>query len=100
MDGISQELSDEVCKVVTGKSKILDLSQANKKLKPTRKFLTSDSSPIGRGLATSHFAQLNDAINDFDVNKFEQIRSDILALYDTEMADVKERLFENDTWKH
>lgn len=100
IDRISQALSDEVCKVVTGKSKILDLSQAEKKLKPIRKFLMSNSSPLARTLARVQFGLLYDAVNDFDVNKFEQIRADILALYDGVMADVKDRLFENDTWKH
>ncbi|KAK5102543.1 hypothetical protein LTR70_000401 [Exophiala xenobiotica] len=100
IDGISQGLSDEVCKVVTGKSKILDLSQAEKKLKPVQKFLTSNSSPLARTLARVQFALLHDSVYDFDVNEFEQIRAGILALYEEVMADMKNRLFENDTWKH
>jgi len=100
INGVSRELSDEVFKVVTDKSKILDLSKAKKKLEPMRKYLIQDSSPVARALAASHFAQLTNAIYDFDVNKFEEVRSEILDLFDAEMAHVKERLFEKDTWKH
>lgn len=100
INGVPQELADDVCKVVTGKSEILDLSQAKKNLKPLRKFLIFISSPSARALAKVQFAELDDAINDFNIAKFEETRSVILALCDSEMAAVKERSFENDTWKH
>lgn len=100
INGVSREISDKVCKVVTGKSGILDLSKASKKLNPMRHFLTFDSSPVASALAASHIVQLTNAIHGFDVKRFEEARSKILDLFDAEMAHVKERLFEKDTWKH